>query len=266
MEHALTPRLRQERETGPEPGAVVLRDVWRAFHGAVAVAGLTFALRPGEVVACVGVTGAGKSTALRMIMGAVVPDRGEIRVLGHDPAREFGLLRGKIAPVFQTDRLLPWRTALENAALGLEILGVPVEERRRRAQAWLERLGLATAASRLPHELSGGMRQRVSLARAFALNPQLLLLDEAFSHLDEVTAASVRADFLSLVRPLGTTCLLVTHSVAEAVDVAERILVFGRPARVIAEVHVTASARGDPVARDRIRREVLGHIESATAG
>jgi NitT/TauT family transport system ATP-binding protein len=243
--------------------AVVARDVWRSFDGVPAVAGLTFALRPGEIVACVGVTGAGKSTVLRMIMGSLVPDRGEIRVLGHDPAREAALLRGKIAPVFQTDRLLPWRSALENAELGLEILGVPPAERRRRALAWLERLGLAGAASKLPHELSGGMRQRVSLARAFALDPQLLLLDEAFSHLDEVTAASVREDFLALVRPLGTTCLLVTHSVAEALDVADRILVVGRPARVIAEVRDTARARADPGARERIRREVLEHIRSA---
>ncbi len=266
VEHAPTPRRRQDREPRPEPDAVVLHDVWRAWGGAVAVAGLTFALRPGEIAACVGVTGAGKSTALRMVMGAIVPDRGEIRVLGHDPARDFGLLRGKIAPVFQTDRLLPWRTALENAALGLEILGVPAEERRRRAQAWLERLGLTAAASKLPHELSGGMRQRVSLARAFALDPQLLLLDEAFSHLDEVTAAGVRADFLSLARPLGTTCLLVTHSVAEAVEVADRILVFGRPARVVAEVRVAAPVRADPVAQDRVRREVLAHLQGAMAG
>lgn len=243
--------------------AVVVRDVWRTFNGTPAVAGLTFTLRRGEIVACVGVTGAGKSTILRMVMGALVPDRGEIRVLGCDPAREFLRLRGKIAPVFQTDRLLPWRTALENAELGLEILGVPPAERRGRAQAWLERLGLGGAASRLPHELSGGMRQRVSLARAFALDPELLLLDEAFSHLDEVTAMSVRADFLALVRPLGTTCLLVTHSVAEAVDLADRILVVGRPARVIAEVPDTSGVRDDPVAREQVRRQVLEHIRSA---
>lgn len=246
--------------------AVVLRDVWRAFGGQAAVAGLAFSLAPGEIVACVGVTGAGKSTALRMVMGAIPPDRGEVRVLGHDPAREFALLRGRIAPVFQTDRLLPWRTALENAALGLEILGVAPEEQRARAETWLARLGLGNALDRLPHQLSGGMRQRVSLARAFALDPQLLLLDEAFSHLDEVTAASVRGDFLTLVRPLRTTCLLVTHSVAEAVDVAERVLVFGRPAHVIAEVPITSGIREDPLARDRVRREILAKIEGAMRG
>ena len=243
--------------------AVAVHDVWKAFGGAPVVAGLTFALAPGEIVACVGVTGAGKSTVLRMVMGAIGPDRGEIRVLGHDPVREFALLRGRIAPVFQTDRLLPWRTARENAALGLEILGVPAEERTRRAESWLLKLGLGGARRSLPHELSGGMRQRVSLARAFALDPQLLLLDEAFSHLDEVTAADVRADFLALVRPLGTTCLLVTHSVAEAVEVADRILVFGRPAHTLAEIAVTPALRADPVARDRLRQTVIAHIQTS---
>lgn len=249
--------------------AVAVRDVWKTFGAVVAVQGLSFAVLPREIVASVGVTGAGKSTALRMVMGSIGADRGEVRVLGHDPVRELAVLRGKIAPVFQTDRLLPWRTALENAALGLEILGVPLPERTERTREWLVRLGLGNATDRLPHELSGGMRQRVSLARAFALDPQVLLLDEAFSHLDEVTAASVRADFLALVRPLGTAVLLVTHSVSEAVEVADRVLVFGRPAHVLAEIPITPDVRGDPIARDRIRREILAQIEAAiqsTAG
>ncbi len=243
--------------------AVAVRDAWKTFDRTVAVQGLSFTVLPREIVASVGVTGAGKSTALRMVMGSIGPDRGEVRVLGHDPVREFALLRGRIAPVFQTDRLLPWRTALENAALGLEILAVPLQDRYERARGWLVRLGLGNAADRLPHQLSGGMRQRVSLARAFALDPQVLLLDEAFSHLDEVTATSVRADFLALVRPLGTAVFLVTHSVAEAVEVADRVLVFGRPAHVLAEIPITPDIRGDPIARDRIRQEILAHLEAA---
>jgi NitT/TauT family transport system ATP-binding protein len=254
---ALAPAL------GADAPAVMVRDVSKAFGTAVAVEGLSFEVLPREIVASVGVTGAGKSTALRMVMGSIGPDRGEIRVLGHDPVREFAVLRGRIAPVFQTDRLLPWRTALENAALGLEILGVPLQERTERTREWLARLGLGNATGRLPHELSGGMRQRVSLARAFALNPPVLLLDEAFSHLDEVTAASVRADFLALVRPLGTAVLLVTHSVSEAMEVADRVLIFGRPAHVLAEIPITPELRGDPIARDRIRREILAQIEAA---
>jgi NitT/TauT family transport system ATP-binding protein len=244
--------------------AVVARGVWKAFGPVVAVEGLSLTVLPHEIVASVGVTGAGKSTALRLVMGSTEPDRGEIRVLGHDPVREFSALRGRIAPVFQTDRLLPWRTALENAALGLEILGVRPEERTERTREWLVRLGLGNAMDRLPHELSGGMRQRVSLARAFALNPEVLLLDEAFSHLDEVTATSVRSDFLALVRPLGIAALLVTHSVSEAVEVADRILIFGRPAHVRAEIPITPEVREDPAERDRVRRQILALIETAT--
>ncbi|MEW6047180.1 MAG: ABC transporter ATP-binding protein [Bacillota bacterium] len=246
--------------------AVALRGVFKAFDGAVAVADLSLTVRPGEVVAIVGRTGAGKSTVLRLLMGTTAPERGEVRVLGRDPAREFQALRGRLAVVFQTDRLLPWRTALENAALGLEILGVPPGERLARAREWLVRLGLAGAETRLPHQLSGGMRQRVALARAFATDPEVLLLDEAFSHLDEVTAREIRADFARLVRRYGKTTLMVTHSIEEAVEMADRVAVFGRPARVIREVPVTPPFRDDPREARRLREAILAAIERGHPG
>ena len=246
-----------------EPAAVAVRDVFKAFGGVAAVAGLSLAVGPGEVVAIVGRTGAGKSTLLRLVMGTELPDRGEVRVLGRDPARAFGALRGRLAVVFQTDRLLPWRTALENAVLGLEILGVPKAERLARAQAWLGRLGLAGAESRLPHQLSGGMRQRVALARAFATDPEVLLLDEAFSHLDELTARDVRADFAGLVRSFGKTTLMVTHSIDEALEVADRVVVLGRPARVVLELAVTPAARRDGGLARELRERVLAAMARA---
>ena len=197
---------------------------------------LSFEVNKGEIVAIVGETGCGKSTSFNMLLGLQKPDTGSIRVLNKDPFGQVDELRGHVGIVFQSDRLLPWRTAAENIAFGLEVLKVSTEERYGIASTWLKRVGLEGNEEAYPHELSGGMRQRVSIARAFAIEPKILYADEAFSALDELTAARVRKDLLSLIRQTKITTLFITHSVPEAVDIAQRILVFGRPGRVIREI------------------------------
>jgi NitT/TauT family transport system ATP-binding protein len=140
--------------------------------------------------------------------------------------------------VFQQDRLLPWRSALDNVKLPLELIRLSDDEQHKRSLFWLERLGLANFARAYPHELSGGMRQRVAIARAFVVQPNILLADEAFGHLDEVTAAELRETFLSLARECGSTAILITHQLEEAIGVGDRIIVLGRAARLLADIDV----------------------------
>ena len=198
---------------------------------------LSFSVDQGEVVAIVGETGCGKSTSFNMLLGLQKPDEGQVQVLGLDPFGRVDALRGLVGIIFQNDRLLPWRTTAENIALGLEILGTSKNERLAIASKWLERVGLGGFENAHPHELSGGMRQRVSIARAFAIGPKILYADEAFTALDELTAARIRKDLLDLIKETNITTLFITHSVPEAVDIAQRILVFGRPGRVIREIN-----------------------------
>jgi NitT/TauT family transport system ATP-binding protein len=206
---------------------------------------LNFGIAEGEIAAIVGETGCGKSTAMQLLLGLQQPTKGNVSVLGHDPFQDFDSLRGLIGIIFQSDRLLPWRTASENIQFGLQVLRVSKAKRREIAGQWLERLNLSRFADSYPHQLSGGMRQRVAIARTFAIKPRVLLADESFSALDELTAATVRADLLRLVKEQRTTTVFITHSVAEAVDVAERVLVFGRPGRVVKEISIGAQKNRD---------------------
>jgi NitT/TauT family transport system ATP-binding protein len=241
---------------------IELVNVTRRFGNAVAVSDLSFAVGTGEIVALLGRTGAGKSTAMNLIMGTIKPSSGSVRVAGVDPYGEFERLRGKLAVSFQTDRLLPWRTAVENIELGLQILGVDKAETRRRAGEWLERVKMPGADDKYAHELSGGMRQRVSLARALAVDPEILLLDESFSQLDHVTSKTLRRDVVDLVRTLGKTCLLITHRIDDAIEMADRILVLAIPASVMLEVSPTAADRNNPA---RVR-DLHQQIASAMGG
>ena len=176
---------------------VTLKNVSKSYHGVTVVDDLSLEIASGEIVALLGQTGAGKSTIMNMIMGQTSPTSGEIRVHNCDPRGDDAALRGFVAVSFQTDRLLPWRTAEQNVALGLEYLRVPKDQRRARARDWLNRVKLDTAHHRkFPHQLSGGMRQRVSLARAMSINPELVLLDESFSQLDHTTSKILREDFV----------------------------------------------------------------------
>jgi NitT/TauT family transport system ATP-binding protein len=212
----------------------------RTGDSVVAIERLDFAVAQGDMVAIVGQTGCGKSTFLNLLIGLDRPTEGRIAVGGREPYEDFDHFRGTLAAVFQQDRLLPWRTAIDNVRLPLELLGREPADQLARARAWLERLGLGRFERAYPHELSGGMRQRVALARAFAIEPTLLLADEAFGHLDEVTAAALRQTFVELARTEGNTAILVTHQLEEAIDIGGRILVFGRPGRVLADIDVRA--------------------------
>jgi NitT/TauT family transport system ATP-binding protein len=205
-------------------------------QGFQAVDDLTLAIARGDMVAVLGKTGCGKSTMFNMIAGLLEPTGGKVLVQGRDPFAQFNALRGKIAIVFQSDRLLPWRTALGNVELGLEMLGMAPAERRAVAQHWLARLGLTGHEHDYPHALSGGMRQRVSIARAFATDASILLCDEPFSALDEITGARLREDFANLVRENGKTAVFITHSISEALQIGQRIVVLKRPARIAYDV------------------------------
>lgn len=253
-------------EVGTRPGevAVELRAVRKVFgrppEGTLALEHVDLVVRAGERVAIVGQTGAGKSTILNLVLGLIAPSAGEVEVLGIDPFTGFAALAGRTAVVFQQDRLLPWRTAVDNAAFGLAMLGVGREERRERATVWLRRLGLEGFERSRPHELSGGMRQRVAIARAMTVEPALLVADEAFSALDELTAVDVREDLIGVLGETGTTTLFVTHSVEEAVLTSDRVIVLRRPGRVAGEVDVRRAGGPDPAAAHV--RELLAEARS----
>ena len=226
----------------PGDAAIHLHEVTKVFGkpgtdtAYLAVDGLNLDVRPGQMLAILGKTGCGKSTIFNMIAGLTEPTSGTVRVSGRDPFAEFDWFRGKIAIVFQNDRLLPWRSALQNVELGLEMLDTPVAERRAAAQHWLTKLGLGGHENDYPHALSGGMRQRVSIARAFATNANILLCDEPFSALDESTAGRLRAEFVRLVKENGKTAVFITHSISEALEIGDRIVVLKRPAMIAYDV------------------------------
>jgi NitT/TauT family transport system ATP-binding protein len=218
--------------------ALALEGVHRTFRSAAegeveALAGIDLAVAAGSFVALLGPSGCGKSTLLRLVAGLDRPERGAVR-------RSDAAQGSDVAMVFQDAHLLPWRDVLANVALPLELLGRPRAEARRLAEAALARVGLADALRLHPAELSGGMRMRVSLARALVTEPRLLLLDEPFAALDELTRMALDDELRRLWREAGLTVLFVTHSIAEAAYLAERVVVLSRrPARVVLD-HVVA--------------------------
>jgi ABC-type nitrate/sulfonate/bicarbonate transport system ATPase subunit len=255
--------------TTTTPTVIELRNVRKTFGHFVAVEDLSFAVAEGEIVALLGKTGAGKSTVLNLVMGTLQCDSGSIRVTGYDPFHQFRALRGRIAVSFQTDRLLPWRTAIENAELGLLILGVEKAEARRRAQAWLERVKLTGADDKYVHELSGGMRQRVSLARALAVDPAIVFLDESFSQLDHVTSQALRSDFHRIAKEFSKTCVFVTHRIADAIEIADRALILTKGANIASAEEITPEMRADAQTltdlHDRIAQAMGGDEDEEAA-
>ncbi len=236
----------------PAPRALVEVEHLRHYYGATAKRGapviddVNLTLYENEIVGLLGRSGSGKSTLLRSIAGLIHPDEGTVTF-----ARDDARTNPDIAMVFQTFALFPWLTVLENVELGLEARKVPADTRRERAIAAIDLIGLDGFENAYPKELSGGMRQRVGLARAIVVDPALLLLDEPFSALDVLTAETLRTDLLDLWfegRMPIKAMLIVTHNIEEAVLMCDRILVFSaNPGRVSAEIRVDL-----PQPRDRL--------------
>ncbi len=215
---------------------VTFDHVAKSFPGHQAISDLDFTIRRGELVSVVGVTGCGKSTMFNLVLGLIAPTEGAVRVHDHDPHEDFEWFRRKVAVVFQDSRLLPWRTALQNVCVGMKFAGVPKTVWEATARDWLARLGLEGREDAYPHQLSGGQRQRVSLARAFAVDPELILCDESFSALDEITAQTLRAEFVELVRAGGKTGIVITHNIGEALSLGSRVLVLRPPGHLADDV------------------------------
>ncbi|WP_060513393.1 nitrate/sulfonate/bicarbonate ABC transporter ATP-binding protein [Pseudomonas sp. NBRC 111124] len=226
-----------------KPLLIELKGVSKAFQASdgtprTVLEGVDFHLREREIVALLGRSGSGKSTLLRIIAGLVGADRGTVKYHGrpiHGPV-------GGVAMVFQTFALFPWLTVQQNVELGLEAQGVIPAERERLANAALELIGLSGFGGALPRELSGGMRQRVGIARALVMNPEVLLMDEAFSALDVLTGETLRDDMLELweeQRITTRSILVVSHNIEETVMMADRILILASdPGRVRSELHI----------------------------
>ena len=207
----------------------------RFDNGTEALSGLGFEIRDGEFVSLLGPSGCGKSTALRLIAGLIQPDSGAIA---------WEAARPELGFVFQEPTLMPWADARANARLPLDLKGVARTEADDRALAALERLGLQEFAAAYPRELSGGMKMRVSIARALAARPRVLLMDEPFAALDEPTRQALNDDLLRLAREDGMTVIFVTHSVMEASYLSDRVLVMTpRPGRIKAEIALPPGPR-----------------------
>ncbi|MFY7064775.1 quaternary amine ABC transporter ATP-binding protein [Nocardiopsis changdeensis] len=215
------------------------RDTIADLDVTAAVIDVSFDVEPGEIFVVMGLSGSGKSTLIRMLNGLLEPTSGSVEVDGVDITalgkKELLKLRGqKISMVFQHFALLPHRTVLENAAYGLELRGEPRAERAARAAETLELVGLAGWEDKFPHQLSGGMQQRVGLARALAADTDIILMDEAFSALDPLIRRDMQTQLLELQESLGKTIIFITHDLNEAMRLGDRICVLrdGRVAQI----------------------------------
>ncbi|HEX4409433.1 MAG TPA: ABC transporter ATP-binding protein [Xanthobacteraceae bacterium] len=215
---------------------VTLRGVGKTFaNGTVALEGLDLDVRAGEFLTLLGPSGCGKSTALRIIAGLTEPSMGRVawqKTTATEQASRIGF-------VFQEPTLMPWATVADNVMLPLKLKGAPATDAALRVAAVLERVGLSQFAKAFPRELSGGMRMRVSIARALVTEPALLLMDEPFAALDEITRFKLNNDLLALWQTLRTTIVFVTHSVFESVYLSSRVVVMApRPGRLFRELTI----------------------------
>jgi len=261
------------------PGRLVAEDIRVSFPGTgsgtgsgagsgaavptIALDGFGLSVEPGEVVALIGPNGCGKSTFLRVAAGLLAPERGDVR-LDDVPIRAPD---PRIGLVFQEPRLLPWRTVARNVTYPLELADWPPTRRAERLAELLELVDLESSAGLRPVQLSGGMRQRAALARALALAPDVLLLDEPFSALDALTRERFNLELLDLWERMRTTIVVVTHSIPEAILLADRVVVMTpRPGRVASEIRIDAPrprslATLDQAFASRTAAEIRGHLE-----
>ncbi len=249
---------------------VALRGVGKVFgSGVVALDNLDLDVRDGEFVSLLGPSGCGKSTALRIIAGLSEPTRGTVTWTGAGQGDDKD-----IGFVFQEPTLMPWATVFANAYLPLKLAGIGKDEATPRIMETLGRVGLREFADAYPRQLSGGMRMRVSIARALVTTPRVLLMDEPFAALDEITRFKLNDDLIALWRELRMTVVFVTHSVFESVYLSQRVVVMSaRPGRVFAELAINAASRdagfrtsAEYAGHCRVASEALGRAMQASAG
>ncbi len=238
------PAASSETHSGTSGLAVSLGGVTKVYdNGVMALGPLDLDVRQGEFVSLLGPSGCGKSTALRLIAGLNAPTSGSVRASRRADQARAG---DSIGFVFQEPTLMPWTSVRENVRLPLKLARAPAAEANARVGDVLIQVGLAEFAEAYPRELSGGMKMRVSLARALVTDPDILLMDEPFAALDEITRFRLNNDLLSLWRNLRKTVIFVTHSVFESVYLSQRVVVMTpRPGRLSAEIRIDAAERGE---------------------
>jgi len=244
-----------------EPAALALEAITCAFPPAargdepyIAVRDASLRVGKGEFLSLVGPTGCGKSTLLNVAAGLIAPSSGAVLVAGSPLAG----LNKDAGYLFQADALMPWRSALDNVAAGLQFRGIKRQERMRRAQQWLERVGLLGFENRYPHQLSGGMRKRVALAQTLILDPKIILMDEPFSALDAQTRELMENELLDLWSSDRKSVLFITHDLEEAISLSDRVMVLsaGPATRPIGEFHIDL-ARPRDVSEVRMTKRFL---------
>ncbi|HEX2020343.1 MAG TPA: ABC transporter ATP-binding protein [Aurantimonas sp.] len=241
------------------PPIIEVRGVSKVYGDVVALKSIDLVFETGKMTSLLGPSGCGKTTLLKIVAGLLRPNEGEVLVHGRPvtgpgPERAF---------VFQDFALMPWATVLRNAAFGLEMQGRPKGEREEKARHYIAEVGLAGFEDKYPHELSGGMRQRVGLARALAVDADVLLMDEPFSAVDEQTRRKFQEDLIRLREVENKTFLFVTHSIEEAVYVSDRIIMLSpRPGRVSQIIEPDIPRGDDPEAirRDPVYLDTVDEI------
>jgi NitT/TauT family transport system ATP-binding protein len=249
--------------------AVCLRGATKAYgNGVMALGPFDLDVRQGEFVSLLGPSGCGKSTALRLIAGLAAPTAGKVQV-SCQVSRDTGDARADhaIGFVFQEPTLMPWTSVRENVRLPLKLAHVRPQEADARVSEALARVGLSDFADAYPRELSGGMKMRASLARALVTDPDILLMDEPFAALDEITRFRLNDDLLTLWRSLGKTVIFVTHSVFESVYLSQRVVVMTqRPGRIGAEIRIEAGeARSDGFRTSAVYADYCRKVSGALA-
>ena len=219
--------------------------------------GINLTVHREEFFSIIGPSGCGKSTILNIITGLLEPTRGRVSI----NKEMFRNPRSGIGYMMQKDLLLPWRTILENATLGLEIMGIAPAEREEIAMAYMERYGLSAFRDAYPDQLSGGMRQRAALIRTLATNPDIIMLDEPFSALDYQTRLLLEDEILSILRREKKTCILITHDIEEAVALSDRVAVMSKRPTTVKEIYdIGLSARYQSAMKSRLDNSFKGYF------